>query len=94
MDMMMVCSTKEGCVAQAGFTAVGPMLDVMTFQVEVIRTTWERACLVSLDQRALEPARDRAPLAAHRERDAIVILDHLGHAAVTAQPPCSFAGYE
>src|SRR5678816_1855023 len=50
------------------FAAIGPVLDVMPFQVQAVGAARERACPVSFEERALESPGDGAPLAADRQR--------------------------
>lgn len=54
MDEMMVLRTEQDPVHQTGFTSICPVLYVVAFQEQAIRTSRVRARLVSLVQRALQ----------------------------------------
>src|SRR5215831_4293113 len=67
---------------------------MVALQEDAVRATGKAARAIALAQRSLQRSRDRAPLAANRQRYALVVLDDLHDPRVTAQPACGFAGHE
>jgi hypothetical protein len=61
-------------------------------EVEAVRTAGKLAGPITLQERPLHRARDRASLAADGERRAMLVLDDLDHAAVAAQAASRLRG--
>lgn len=88
MDIAMVMTAQQTGIIERCLSTISPMLDMMSFQEDLVFATRIRACGVALEQRALDRTGDRAALASDRQRYAVRVLDHLDHAGVAAEPTC------
>jgi hypothetical protein len=86
VDVAMMEAAQQRGVVEAGLAAVRPVLDVMSLQEHAIGASRIRARMIAPVQRPPERAGDRAALATHRQRCAVLVLDDLHHPGITAQP--------